>query len=258
MRFIAAAILIIMASSTGAAESLWVNNITVNEYNMTWSYTETFTNEDSIAYRIGIDKELGNNDSFINAWELLLADRDARKNLRDAIEKEPDVRINNETSWVEVLDVDSELSSEIIGKTHSPDAIVNRYRVTYRFKDSVLNAGSIWFLGEAKSPVTIVMPAGADVVDISGMDNVTKIMTDHLEISGSFREISKERGEINLNLTKNTSIPETNVSNVTSSPPPENTTAPMTEVVSMMREVSIIIAVLVIVVLIYVFGIRRK
>ncbi len=255
--------LILMAFIPGISDgaNLWVNNITINEYNMTWSYTETLTGIDSMTYRISIDTEIGNNDSFINAWEVLKADMEMRKRLGSSIDKELDVRINNQTTRVDVFDVESTLSPELLGRTHSADTIVNRYYVTYRFKDSIFNASSIWFLGQANTTVTIIMPAGVDVINISGMDNVTRDIADHTEITGFFKAITTERGEITLDLKRNNSIqvPEINVTlsgtdNITS----ENITKPMAEALSWIRDVTILVAGAVIILLIYIFKVRKR
>ncbi len=265
MRFFLALVIIAMSAGAGSAGHLWMNNITVNEYNMTWSYKETFTGADSIAYRVSIDSGLGNNDSFISAWELLNADRQTRKSLKSAIDTELDVRINNGSGGVEVLDVDSTLSPDAIGKTHSMDAIVNRYNVTYRFKENILNASSIWFLGQANSPVTVVMLPGVDVVNSSGMNNVSENVTNNSEITGFFKGMTTDRGEITLYLAKNTSyrVPEINVSsNVTLPVPTESLTGNFTkstkEVASKARNATIIIAAFVIIILIYVFKVKRR
>ena len=263
MRILIALVLIVLTSGAGSAERLWVNNITVDEYNMVWGYTETFTGVDSIAYRIDIDTEIGNNDSFINAWELLKTDKEMRKKLRSAIDNEFDVRIktplNTGNNGIEVVDVDSSLSPGIIGKTHIDDTIVNKYRVTYRWKDSIFNASSIWFLGQAKSPVTIILPAGIDVTNISGMDNVTKNIGARTGITGFFTEVSGDRGEITLNLTRNTSMlvqPQVNATNVTSTG--EEITKPVTEIASKIRDASLLIAGIALVLVIYIFKVRKK
>lgn len=273
MRILIALVLIVLTAGAGSAERLWVNNITVGEYNMTWGYTETFTGADAIAYRIDIDSVFGNNDSFINAWELLNTDKEMRQKLRSAIDNEFDVRINtpylnsgNETPYlntgnngIEVVDVDSSLSSGIIGKTHLEDTIVNRYRVTYRWKDSIFNASSIWFLGQAKSPVEIILPEGIDVTNISGMDNVTKNIGARTEITGFFTEISGDRGEITLNLTRNTSMaaqPQVNATNVTSTG--ENITKPVAEIASKIRDMSLLIAGIALILVIYIFKVRKN
>ncbi len=262
-------ILIALTAVEGSAERNWVNNITVDENNMTWGYTETFTGADSLRYRVGIDTEFGNNDSFITAWELLKLDKEMRKRLRSSIDSEFDVRIetpylNTGNNGIEVIDVDSALPPEIIGKTHTVDTIVNKYKVAYRWKGSIFNARSIWFLGQAKSPVTVILPAGVDVTNISGMDNVTKIISDRVEITGFFRggseNVSENRGEITLYLEKNTSIGVKPDVNVTATLPrmSENATKPMTRVVSKIRDGSILGAGIVIILLIYVFKVRKR
>lgn len=262
MRVLLAFFVIALTAGAGEAGNLWVNNITVNEYDMTWSYQETYTGADSIAFRMNIDTGFGDNNSFVNAWELLQADKELRKEFKSSIEKEQDVRINNETSGIYLIDVDAALSPDIIGKTHLNDTIVNRYITTYRFDNGILNAGSIWFLGQAKTPVTIVMPQGVDVVNISGMDNVTINIIDHAEISGFFKEITKERGEISLTLSRNASfikkeVNGSNASNVTSTAQ-EDETKPLFETLAWIRNVTIVVAGLVIISLIYIFKIRKN
>jgi len=260
MRAVLAIVLIALTAGAGAAERSWVNNITVGEYNMTWNYTETFTGMGSVIYRIGIDTELGDNDSFINAWELLKADKEMRKMLRSSIDKEPDVRINNVTGGISVIDIESALSPSIIGKTHSFDPVVNRYEVAYRWKESILNGRTIWFLGQAKSPVKVVLPSGIDVTNTNGMVNITENISNHTEISGFFNEVSPNRGEITLYLAKNISVVsqphEINVTNVTSYG--KETAKPMNEILSKIRDVSILVAAVVIILLIYVFKIRKR
>jgi len=203
---IIALVIIALTANIAGAGFQWVNNITVGEYGMSWSYNETFTGTDSMLYRIGIDENLGNNDSFINAWELLLADKNVRSNLKSAIDNEPDVRIDNSSEGIDVIGVDSVLSPGTIGKTTLVVTIVNRYNVTYSFKNSIINSTSIWFMGEPESPVTIVMPQGIDVVNVTGMNNVTKKITDHTELTGKFSEKQKGRGEITINFTQNVSL----------------------------------------------------
>ncbi len=262
MRVLLVFFVIALTAGAGEAGNLLVNNITVNEYDMIWSYNETFSGADSIVFRMNIDSGFGDNDSFVNAWEVLRADKELRKEFRSSIEKEQDVRINNDTSRVYLVDVDAALSPDIIGKTHLYDTIVNRYITTYRFDNSILNAESIWFMGQANTPVTIVMPQGVDVRNISGMDNVTISSTDHAEISGFFKEISKDRGEITLTLSRNASfikkeINGYNASNVTSTAP-EDKTNPLFEMLSWIRNVTIVVAGLVIISLIYIFKIRKN
>ena len=119
LRIFLSIFLIFTLTDLAASQTQWINNITINEYNITWSYTESFSGSDSTGYRIRIDSGLGNNDSFVNAWELLKADKDVRKMLKSSIENEFDIRINNETSRIELNDIDSTLSPAIIGKTNN-------------------------------------------------------------------------------------------------------------------------------------------
>jgi hypothetical protein len=255
-------ILLFTVMDSVTAENRWVNNITVNEYNITWSYTETFMGKDSIAYRINLDSKIGNNDSFINAWELLKADKDSRKKFKDSMENEPDVRINNETSGIELIDVDSSLSQAIIGKTHIADTIENRYKVTYRLKESIFNHSSIRFLGRPGSPLSIILPEGIDVIGISGMDNETENMDSNTEISGYFSNSSNESAQITVNISKNTSYnpvsPETNMTDFAPMQNNENITEPASQVSEKIRKWSIIGVGLVFIVLIYVFKVRKN
>jgi len=253
-------VLIILSSSTAAAERVWANNIAIGEYDLTWSYAETFSGADSAAYRMSIDEEFGDNDGFIAAWELRKLDGEMRKRLRSSIESEFDVRIDNETKGIEVIDVDAALSTGIIGKTDLEDAVVNRYSVSYKFKNSILNASSIWFLGQARSPVTIVLPPGIDVTNVRGMDDVTKKIDAHTEISGFFTEISpnvsKDRGEITLGLSKNTSVkvsPEIYILNVTV---PKN--APVKGIISKIKDASLLGLGILLILWIYVFKIKKR
>lgn len=260
MRIIIAFLTMAMISGAANGASLWVNNITINEYDMTWSYNETFTGADSIAFRMNIDSGIGDNDSFVNAWEVLKADKELRKELRSSIDREPDVMINNETYGIHLVDVDASLSTDLIGKNHLLDPLTNRYITTYRFNSSILNAGSIWFMGQADSPVTIVLPQGVDVSNISGMDNSTISLAEHVEISGFFKGISKERGEITLTLLKNASFVKTEINwtNVTSPLAEDEVTKSMLEKLSWIRAVIIAAAGLIIIFLIYIFKIRKK
>ncbi len=255
-------VLVLIGATAGAAraERQWINNITVNEYNMTWGYTETYTGVDSVIYRTGVDSQFGNNDSFISAWELLKLDKEMRSRLRSEIDNELDVRINNKTAGIEVIDIDSSLSPGIIGNINISEPIVNKYKVSYTFKDSIFNASRIWFLGQAGSPVTIVLPPGIDVTSTSGMSNVTKIISDHTEVSGFFTQITKDRGEITLYLAKNTSFAvkasPLNVTNATS-PASENVVKP-SAIASKIRDASILGGGIVIILLIYIFKLRKR
>ncbi len=262
MGIFAALIIMLLTAGAGAAESQWVNNITVDEHGMTWDYTESFSGIDSVMFRAYIDGEFGNNDSFVNVWELLKADKEIRRQFQSSIDKEFDVRINNDSRGIQVADIGSTLSPGIIGNIHSTDAVVNRYIVAYWWKDSIFNASSIWFLGQSNSPVTIILPPGIDVVNTSGIKNLTKKINPHTELAGFFGEVSGDRGEITINFIENTSVhiePQVNVTNVTTvTNATGNETQPVKNVVSKIRDATLLIAAFVIIILIYVFKVRKK
>ncbi len=258
MGIFASLVLMLLTAGAAAAESQWVNSITVGEYSMTWDYTESFSGNDAIIFRAYIDGEFGNNDSFVNAWELLKADKEIRNKFQISIDKEFDVRINNESAGIQVIDIDSTLSPGIIGNIYSADAVINRYNVAYRWKDSIFNASSIWFLGQAKSPVTIILPPGMDVVNTSGINNLTKNISTHTELAGFFSEVSGDRGEITINFIKNTTShaePQVNATNVNVT---ETVTHPVKKVALTIRNVTILAAGFAIILLIYVFKVRKK
>jgi hypothetical protein len=256
MGIFAALVFMLLTAGAAAAESQWVNSITVGEYGMTWDYTESFSGNDSIMFRAYIDSEFGNNDSFVNAWELLKADKEIRKKFQSSIDREFDVRINNESAGIQVTDIDSTLSPGIIGNIHSADAVVNRYNVAYRWKDTISNASSIWFMGQSNSPVTIILPPGMDVVSTSGINNLTKKINAHTELAGFFSEVSGDRGEITINFIENTTShaePQVNATNVT-----ETVTQPVKKVASKIRNVTILAAGFAIILLIYIFKVRKR
>ena len=255
-------ILLFALTDVAFAQTRWINNITINEYDINWGYIETFEGMDSTGYRIMLDSEIGNNDSFINAWELLKADKETRQKFKSAIANEFDIRIDNGTSGIEMMDVDSSLSQAIIGNTHNPDKIENRFSVSYKLKESIYNASSVWFMGEPKSPVTMILPEGIDVVGISGMDNETKDIDSKTVVKGYFSNLSQERGEITINIIRNASYNFTNQgSNITEVTAPEKNetiTKPAFEISKKIREWSIIGIGIVFIVLIYVFKVRKN
>jgi len=261
LRIFLSIFLIFTLTDLAASQTQWTNNIIINEYNITWSYTESFSGFASTGYRISIDSGLGNNDSFVNAWELLKADKEVRKMLKSSLENEFDIRINNETSGIELNDIDSTLSPAIIGKTNNTDTIINRFNVTYRLKDSIFNASSIWFLGEPNSLVTVVFPAGIDVKEITGMNNSSINTVTQTEITGFFKEMSQGRGEITLYLEKNASFVAEKpgiIANNSSTGKDENISKPISGTSSKIRNWNIIGIGIIVIVLIYVYKVRKK
>ncbi|MFA4958052.1 MAG: hypothetical protein WC556_13875 [Candidatus Methanoperedens sp.] len=261
LRIFLSIFLIFTLTDPAASQTQWINNITINEYNITWSYTEGFSGFDSIGYKIRIDSDLGNNDSFINAWELLKTDKEVRKSFKSSIENELDIRTNNEISGIELIDIDSTLSQATIGKIDNRDTIINRYNVTYRLKESFFNANSIWFLGEPDSPVTLVLPAGIDVKEVTGMNNSSINTGSHTEITGFFKEMSPGRGEITLYLEKNASFGAEKpviMANDTSIGKDENISKPLSGISSKIRKLSIIGIGIIVIILIYVYKVKQK
>jgi hypothetical protein len=261
LRIFLSIFLIFAITDLAAPEKEWINNITINEYNITWSYTEKFSGSDSIDYKIRIDSALGNNDSFVSAWELLKADKEVRKTLKSSIENELDIKINNEISQIELIDVDSTLSQAMIGIINNSDTIINRYNVTYRLNKSIFNASSIWFLGEPDSPVTLVLPAGIDVKEVTGMNNSLINTGTQTEITGFFKKISQDRSEITLNLEKNASIVVEKpgiIANNTSIDKDENISKPFSGILSEIMKFGIIGIGIIVIFLIYVFKVRRN
>lgn len=259
-RILLSIFLIFALTDQVASQNHWINNITINEYNITWSYTEDFSGSDSIIYKSNIDSGHGNNDSFISAWELLKTDKEVRKTFKSSIENEPDIRINNETSGIELIDIDSTLSQATIGKIDNADTIINMFNITYRLKESIFHARSIWFLGEPDSPVTLVLPAGIDVKEVTGMNNSSIITGYHTEITGYFKELSRDRGEITLYLEKNESSvveePEIMVNN-TSIEKDETISGPISMISSKIRKWGIIGFGITVIILIYLFKVRN-
>ncbi len=255
------ALLLLFGTGIAAGETRWENNIAVSEHNIVWGYTEIFTGTDSMVYRIRIDSDLGNNDSFVNAWELLNADKDIRKKFRESLDKEPDLKINNETTGIEVTDIDSSLSQDILGKTHSVDMIRNMYNVTYRLKENISDSSTIWFLGGSGSPVTITFPRDIDIINISGMDNES-LNVDKSQITGNFSRKSVERGEITVSISRNKSynMNYSMINVIETAVPQQNASINQSsaEVSGKIRDWSIIGIGIILIIIIYVFKIKNK
>ncbi|MDW7733346.1 MAG: hypothetical protein SCH66_13085 [Methanolobus sp.] len=172
-----------------AASYSWENDITVGLDDMSWTYTEQYSAEGSVLFRSFIDSELGDNDSFVAAWELLKMDRSSRKQLLDSLEDNMDVKINGSSDSIKPIRVESDLSAESMGPVSKDDSIVNIYEVQYAFDDPLFSQGDrIWFLGEPDTYVTITFPENARVVSTEGIDNVS------IAQDGSFPQVSGEFG----------------------------------------------------------------
>jgi len=155
-----------------SAAYTWDNSINVQKDNMTWSYTEQYSGDRSIIFKKYVDIEFGNDDGFVAAWELLKADVSMSKTFRQSIEDNMDVKIDNSSKNVILLDVEADMSSELIGPTDEERDVVNEYKVSYNFKVPLDESGSVlWFQGEPQTDVAISLPEGMDVLSIDGIDN---------------------------------------------------------------------------------------
>jgi hypothetical protein len=179
---------LVISPMVASAGYVWENNITVKAQGMVWDYNEEYTGENSILFKHYIDIELGNTDGFVSAWELLKTDAKMRESLHSSIMKYMDVKINNSAEAIHVVDVDSSICCETLGKTGESAHITNCYHVIYSFDDSLLNLGNnIWFLGEPETNVTIVMPVGVDIASTEGIENATiTVQNNSAVISGTF------------------------------------------------------------------------
>jgi len=178
-----------LVTGSDSAEYNWSNQITIHLGGMEWQYTEELSDMDSFVFKYDIDNKQGNKDHFVSTWELMKADKRMRERFRDAIERETDVRINNSSLGIEVLDIDASLSNNALGPVESMTELTNTYRVTYSFPGGLLENGStIWFLGEPGSLLSVNFPEGTQIISTKGIDNVS-IRTSYL--SGKFGAINE-------------------------------------------------------------------
>ena len=141
---------------------------------MTWEYAEQYSGESSVIMRLVIDSEMGNNDGFIAAWELLKMDTLSRRNLHTSVSRKMDVKINDSSAGISLSKVECAISSELIGPVSKKDEVSNIYRVCYAFRDPLAKQGSrIWFQGEPDTYVFISMPEGTEIISAQGVDNAT-------------------------------------------------------------------------------------
>jgi hypothetical protein len=178
-----------LVTGSASAENNWSNQITIHPDGMEWQYTEKLSDLDSYVFKYDIDNRQGNKDHFVSTWELMKADKWMRERFRDAIECEMDVRIDNSSLGIEVLDIDASLSNNALGPVKGMTELTNIYRVTYSFPGGLLENGStIWFLGEPGSLLSVNFPEGTQIISTKGIDNVS-IRTSNL--SGRFGTINE-------------------------------------------------------------------
>ena len=73
---------------------------------MTWEYKEQITDNDAVFFREFIDLQEGNNDNFVNAWEILKAEMFLRDKMKESIENKPDVKLNGTPEAVKARDIE--------------------------------------------------------------------------------------------------------------------------------------------------------
>ncbi len=178
-----------LVTGSASAEYNWSNQITIHLDGMEWQYTEKLSDLDSYVFKYDIDNMQGDKNNFVSTWELMKADKRMRERFRDAIERETDVKIDNSSLGIEVLDIDASLSNKALGPVDSMTELNNTYRVTYSFPGGLLENGStIWFLGEPGSLLSVNFPEGTQIISTKGIDNVS-IRTSYL--SGRFGVINE-------------------------------------------------------------------
>lgn len=168
---------IVLLSTPAFAGFNWENNITVGNDGLAWGYTEQYTEDNFVFYKSYIDADLGNDDGYVSAWELLKIDSTTRESFYDSIINEMDVKINDSSNGVHLGEIDSSISKDALGKVYRRGEATNYYKVMYSFDESLTELGTnIWFLVEPETNVTITFPVGIDVTSTEGIENVTTIM----------------------------------------------------------------------------------
>lgn len=213
------AVAIVLLSTPAFAGFNWENNITVGNDGMTWRYTEQYTEDNFVFYKSYIDVDLGNDDDYVSAWELLKVDSITREAFYDSIINDMDVKINNSSTGIHLSEIDSSISEDALGKVYRRGDVTNYYKVMYSFDGSLTELGTnIWFLAEPETNMTITFPAGIEITSIEGIENTTT--TVHNRTTTLIGTIGFE-GEITIgyaeNVTLKTSAPEPD-GNVTSIP----------------------------------------
>jgi len=143
---------------------------------MTWNYDEKITDTEAIFFRNLIDRDTGNNDGFVNAWEILKMEVLLGDKMEKSIEEKPDVKLNATSDPVELKDVEFWISKNTLGRTEKSSSITNRASVTYSFKEEVSAGTDIWLMGTPNSSVTMTLPQGLDVELTEGLDNKSLVL----------------------------------------------------------------------------------
>lgn len=147
------------------------NNITLERNGMVWEYKEGASDKESFIFREFVDAKTGNNDNFVNAWEILKAEMFLREKMRESIVNEPDVKLNKSAEGVKVENIDFGIPEEALGKTEKNVSIVNSAKVNYSFEKELDSGTEIWFMGTPESDVSITLPLGFDSSRTEGLNN---------------------------------------------------------------------------------------
>ncbi|MHC1755997.1 MAG: hypothetical protein AB9861_11320 [Methanosarcina sp.] len=147
------------------------NNITLERSEITWNYDEKITDNEAIFFRNLIDRETGDNNNFVNAWEILKMEVLLKDKMEKAIEEEPDVRLNATSDTVELREIEFWISKEALGRTEKSSSITNGAHVTYNFKEEAGPGTDIWLMGTPNSSVIITLPQGLDAELTEGLEN---------------------------------------------------------------------------------------
>lgn len=176
----------------------WNNEISVQKEGIVWEYTEKYSDERSVIFKSFIDQEFGDSDGFVSAWEFLKADVKTSNSFYESIQADMDVKIDGSSDNVNLLDVESNMSRELLGPTGEEKDIVNHYQVFYDFSAPLSESdSSMWFKAEPDTPVTINLAPGITLVSVDGVeDESTKEDSYGTHITGN---VGFE-GEITVNL----------------------------------------------------------
>ncbi|MDI9394315.1 MAG: hypothetical protein QM426_02375 [Euryarchaeota archaeon] len=147
------------------------NNITLERNGMIWDYDEKTTEDDAVFLRGVIDGETGDNNGFVNAWEILKMEVFLSDKMRKAIEEDPDVKLNASSDTVELEDIEFWVSKEALGRVNKSSPIINYATVSYNFKEELGPGTAIWLMGTPDSNVTINLPSGLDAERTEGLYN---------------------------------------------------------------------------------------
>ena len=181
-------ILFSMLSLPASAAYDWDNAIDIGTDAMVWEYTETYSGERSVVFKTFIDTEFGNNDGFVSSWELLKTDVKASKSFLRTIENNMDVKIGSSSKNVTLLDMETDMSAELIGLVGDEEEIINKYKVFYAFKTTLSPSDtSMWFQGQPETDVTVTLPSEMKLISVEGIENQsTEESSQGTSVSGQF------------------------------------------------------------------------